>query len=180
MTNIPPYNARIQLRYDTSANWTTNNPILAEGEVGIQSDSSPVQVKFGDGITAWNSLSFWSNGTAYLAGAGILINNLTIAVDTTKVVDSTNASVNDIPIANGIGGYTWTTTSYKSTVGDGSSTLFTITHNLGSTDVLVSVIDLTSNEIVYPTVNIVDINDVTIKFSVAPTLNEMRVIVVKP
>lgn len=50
---------RIQLRHDIAANWTLVNPVLLEGEVGIETDTG--KQKFGDGTTAWNSLAY-SNG----------------------------------------------------------------------------------------------------------------------
>lgn len=50
----------IQLRRDTSANWTSVNPILAEGEMGLETDTN--KFKFGDGLTAWNSLSYFKSG----------------------------------------------------------------------------------------------------------------------
>ena len=46
----------IQLRRDTSTNWSAVNPILANGEVGIETDTR--KQKFGDGSTAWNSLAY--------------------------------------------------------------------------------------------------------------------------
>jgi hypothetical protein len=69
--------------------------------------------------------------------------------------------------------------TFAVTVGNGTGTTFTITHNLGSTDVLTSVVDLTTNKVIYPTVTIVDTNNVSVQFSVAPTINEMRVVVMK-
>ena len=50
----------IQLRRDTSANWTSSNPTLAQGEMGLETDTN--KFKFGDGITAWNSLSYFKSG----------------------------------------------------------------------------------------------------------------------
>jgi hypothetical protein len=47
---------RIQLRRDTSTNWTRNNPVLAVGEPGIETDTGIV--KYGDGVTAWNGLPY--------------------------------------------------------------------------------------------------------------------------
>ena len=47
---------QIQLRNDTAANWTSANPVLAQGELGIESDTG--KVKLGDGSTAWSSLSY--------------------------------------------------------------------------------------------------------------------------
>ena len=51
-------NSRIQQKYDTSSNWTTNNPVLLKGEMGIESDTR--KIKIGDGSSAWNSLSYIS------------------------------------------------------------------------------------------------------------------------
>lgn len=50
---------RIQLRHDTATNWTTANPILAEGEVGVETDTN--KFKIGDGITTWSELAYQGN-----------------------------------------------------------------------------------------------------------------------
>lgn len=47
---------QIQLRRDTAANWITNNPILAEGELGFETDT--LAYKIGDGIKNWNTLLY--------------------------------------------------------------------------------------------------------------------------
>ena len=47
---------RIKLRRDTAANWAANNPVLALGEPGLDLDRN--QVKYGDGVTAWNALGY--------------------------------------------------------------------------------------------------------------------------
>ena len=47
---------RIQLRRDTAANWTAYNPILLEGEPGIELNTD--QWKMGDGIHNWNDLPY--------------------------------------------------------------------------------------------------------------------------
>ena len=52
---------KIIQRHDTAANWTSVNPVLAAGEMGVETDTN--KFKFGDGTTAWNSL-------AYAAGEG--------------------------------------------------------------------------------------------------------------
>lgn len=46
----------IQFRRDTSANWTSTNPTLAQGELGLVTDTG--QYKIGDGSTAWSSLTY--------------------------------------------------------------------------------------------------------------------------
>lgn len=45
-----------QQRYDTAANWAANNPVLLEGEIGVEKDT--FKFKFGDGVTAWNGLEY--------------------------------------------------------------------------------------------------------------------------
>ena len=47
---------RIQLRRDGAQQWANVNPILAQGELGIEIDTS--RLKVGDGVTAWNSLKY--------------------------------------------------------------------------------------------------------------------------
>lgn len=49
---------QIQFRRDTSANWTSANPTLAQGELGLETDTS--KYKIGDGTTAWTSLAYGS------------------------------------------------------------------------------------------------------------------------
>lgn len=49
-------NIRIQLRNDISNTWVTKNPVLLQGEMGIESDTK--KMKIGDGTTAWNDLGY--------------------------------------------------------------------------------------------------------------------------
>lgn len=51
-----------QFRRDTAANWTSTDPVLAQGEIGLEIDSN--NIKVGDGVTAWTSL-------VYFTGTGI-------------------------------------------------------------------------------------------------------------
>jgi len=68
---------RIKLRRDTKANWATVNPILANGETGIEADTR--RTKIGDGVTRWNDLKY--------AGAGKFI------VDDTTINTEMGASI---------------------------------------------------------------------------------------
>lgn len=47
---------QIQLRNDTAAAWTAANPILAQGEIGIETDTRLIKV--GDGVNPWNDLQY--------------------------------------------------------------------------------------------------------------------------
>ena len=58
---------RMQQRRGTAAEWQTNNPVLALGEIGF--DTTNQNIRIGDGVTPWNSLSTVS-GPPGPAGAG--------------------------------------------------------------------------------------------------------------
>ena len=47
---------QIQIRRDTAANWTSANPTLAQGELGLETDTN--KLKIGNGSTAWASLGY--------------------------------------------------------------------------------------------------------------------------
>jgi hypothetical protein len=51
-------NALIALRRDVAADWTAANPVLALGEPGWETDTA--KLKVGDGVTAWNSLAYFT------------------------------------------------------------------------------------------------------------------------
>lgn len=47
---------QIQLRRGTAAQWSLANPILAQGEMGVETDTN--QFKLGDGVQTWSALSY--------------------------------------------------------------------------------------------------------------------------
>lgn len=73
-------NTRILLKYDTYANWTTNNPVLKAGEVAIATIASgntqevnsvtapQVLIKVGDGTSTYSALPFVSAKAADVYG----------------------------------------------------------------------------------------------------------------
>lgn len=93
MTTIP---ARFMWRRDTSANWTSEDPVLLDGEPGLETDTR--KFKIGDGATAWTSLAYFDGtvaesvrdiiGATLVQGTGIGItvddgaNTITIVLDT--------------------------------------------------------------------------------------------------
>lgn len=52
----------IRVRRDTAANWTATNPTLNSGEPGLETDTN--KLKFGDGATTWNALSYYGGAAA--------------------------------------------------------------------------------------------------------------------
>lgn len=68
----------IQLKRDTAANWSTNNPVLAVGEVGIVTDT--LKSKVGNGTDNWDTLEYLSTKS---------FNELTEVVVTTPSANQT-------------------------------------------------------------------------------------------
>lgn len=56
---------RIQLRRDSAANWTAQNPTLADGEIGVELDTG--KAKVGAGAVAWTGLPYLTGGGAMTA-----------------------------------------------------------------------------------------------------------------
>lgn len=83
---------QIQLRNDTAANWTSANPVLAAGEMGVESDTR--KAKFGNGTTAWNSLSYFP-GSAISALSDVTLTSpaatQVLTYDGTKWVNAATA-----------------------------------------------------------------------------------------
>jgi hypothetical protein len=93
---------RIQVRRGTASQWTSVNPILAAGEMGVESDTN--LFKFGNGSSTWTALAYANNSdvaigeisqdainTALSMGAGLTksyndgTNTIQITVDSTVV-----------------------------------------------------------------------------------------------
>lgn len=77
---------KIQLRRDTAANWSTNNPTPSAGEPCFETDTG--KLKIGDGITAYNSLSY-QGGTSDTA----------VTTDTAQTISGKKTFTNDIIIS---------------------------------------------------------------------------------
>jgi hypothetical protein len=76
---------KIQLRRDTAANWSTNNPTPSAGEPCFETDTG--RLKIGDGITAYNSLPY-QGGTSDTA----------VTTDTAQTISGEKTFTNDIVI----------------------------------------------------------------------------------
>jgi hypothetical protein len=85
----------MQQRRDTAANWTSNNPTLAAGELGLETDTG--KIKIGTGSTAWTDLAYAATGTvtSVTAGTGLsggtITSSGTIAINTAVTADLTTA-----------------------------------------------------------------------------------------
>lgn len=70
------------------------------------------------------------------------------------------------------------TQKYAEDIGDGATTDIAVTHNLGTTDVVVQVKEVATSEVVLADVTITSANVVTIGFGTAPASNAYRVVVI--
>jgi hypothetical protein len=104
--------ATIKGRRDTAGNWTSNNPTLNAGEIGIETDT--LKEKRGDGSTAWTSLAYSSPDK--ITGSTDQISKAWCTFDGTAT--GTNAPAADYNVTtvtrNSIGDYTVTFTSNMS------------------------------------------------------------------
>ena len=111
---------RIQLRRDTATNWTSANPILRAGEVGIETDTQ--RIKIGDGSATWSTrpyinilpselteLSQDAVNQALTAGNGITkvyddnANTITLSITNSVIEEAAQDAVNAALVAgNGI------------------------------------------------------------------------------
>jgi hypothetical protein len=130
--------------------WTQSNHYLTSfaGQTWVQLAGPGV-------FTAGNGINITSNIISAVAGTGITVTSGGINIDTASVV-----------------------TKYAANVGDGVATSYTITHNLNTRDVIVSVYDNSSPyaEVVCD-VQHTSTTAITLLFSVAPTSNQYRVVV---
>lgn len=90
---------KIQLRRDTAANWSRINPILADGELGL--DITHNKLKAGTGSTSWDHLPFLTSdeSASLVAGAYAAV----LGTDGVLTVPGTVSSTDGVTISTGRG-----------------------------------------------------------------------------
>ena len=66
---------------------------------------------------------------------------------------------------------------YAASIGDGVNTEYVVTHNLGTLNVSVTVIENSTGQFVVPEIERIDSNSVRITFGFVPDLNAYQVLV---
>lgn len=56
---------QIQQRRGTAADWTATNPVLAQGEIGYETDKN--RMKLGDGTSTWTNLPYFTGSVGFAA-----------------------------------------------------------------------------------------------------------------
>jgi len=127
-------------------------PVSAQPSLKWEDDAIQVKLNTSDGLEVTASGVGINNGTGLTFSAGAL------TLDT----------------ASGYG-----VRKYAASVGNGSLTSISLTHNLGTRDVTVHIYDNSSPYAqLEADVEHTDSNNVTVKFAVAPTTNQYRVVIV--
>jgi hypothetical protein len=140
---------RIQLRRDTAANWTSFNPILRAGEIGVETDTQ--RIKIGDGSGTWSSrpyinvlpselteLSQDAVNQALTAGNGITkvyddnANTLTISVDTSVIANKTYVDTAVSNLIDAAPALLDTLNELAAAIGDDANFVTTITSNIAT------------------------------------------------
>lgn len=99
-----------------------------------------------------------------------------------QVLTADSAQSSGMKWADATGGGGGGNAAYAETIGDGSATSFTITHNLGTEDVIVQLWDLTGTDPVEATgdastIEATDTDTVTVTFGAAPATDSYRVVI---
>lgn len=139
---------------------------VAEGTVNgdtVQMITTDGVITIGTTSTTWSLLG---GGTSYTAGNGINITGgaISAVANTGITVGSSGIGVDTSVVVR----------KYAANVGNGSSTSITLTHNLGTRDVTVSVQDSATYARVIVDWVATDVNNVTLTFAVAPASNAYR------
>ena len=147
---------KIQIRRDTSSNWTSLNPILGAGEIGFETNTG--KFKIGNGSSGWSALDYFldsSDLSAYLTTSTASTTYLTQSSASTNyatktyvdnsvlaVIDSAPANLNTLnELAAAIGddaNYASTVTAAlanKLDISTASSTYQTIVANVSNTEI---------------------------------------------
>ena len=98
---------RIQVRRGTASQWSTTNPVLAAGEMGVETDTN--KFKFGNGTATWSALSYANADTAGITEISQDAINAALSMGT-GLTKTYNDGANTITIA--IDDTVWANRSY--------------------------------------------------------------------
>lgn len=111
-------------------------------------------------------------------------------ITTADIEDFATASQNFVAVSQGAdeankslvtdasGNVTTVAHKFVTTIGDGTATSYTVTHNMGTKDIIVQVSDANTFEVVYANIAISTDNEIALNFASAPAVNAYRVIVI--
>jgi hypothetical protein len=133
------------------------------------------------GSTIINAAAVASGSVTIPAATDTLVGKQTTDTLTNKTMSGANNTFTNIPqsaVTNLTSDLTGVARKYVGTIGNGSSTAIAVTHGLGSQYVTAQVFDATSNDLVECDITLTSSTVTTFAFSVAPTTNQYRVVIV--
>jgi hypothetical protein len=175
------------LVYQGSWNASTNTPAIPAAAIGNKGYYYVVSVA---GTTTINANSVWSatdwivsNGTTWekVDNSEDLATETIAGVAEIATQAETDAGTDDQRIVTPLklATYSGRAKRFSSTFGDGAALTYTITHNLNTQDVVVSIRDVATNQVAIADVTATTVNTVTIAgFSTAPASNTLRATVI--
>ena len=154
----------------------TDGYILCARDSELQSLSSDTTTHFETLESQLNNYAETANGHTITANAVAISNadgKLTALTGTNGQVITFN--VDGLPVATTMqsGGVQ----KYSTTIGNGSSTSYTVTHNLGTSDICVSAVQVSSNQNVWIQYTINNTNSITLTFASAIASNSIKIVV---
>lgn len=156
---------------DSSAEYTTAAFVFVEeGTVNAATQwkvSTTGTIVVGTTAVSWTQ---WGAGSSYTAGAGLALsgNDFAVGAGTGIVVNANDVAIDPAVVVR----------KYATDIGDTTTTAFTITHNLGTRDVTVSIVGAASTwDAIMTDWSATTTNTITVNFATAPSTNQYRVTV---
>jgi len=170
--------------YDAATNTpdldsATNIAILTGDTYTVTTDGLffTEQVRIGDFLIAEEDMAA-SGGSALSKWTVVQSNvDLATAAATPAAAITGISSYDSADFAVTSGYVTLAPKSFKTSIGDGTATSYTVTHSLNSFDVIVQLYDLSSYDTVYADIVRTSADIVTVSFTTAPTSNDIRVLI---
>ena len=155
---------------------TTNGYIVCADDEEVQNIHSGLSLQISGLETLMRNYAQTTGGNT-ITGNAVAISNsdgeLTGLTGTNGQVIAFNAS--GVPVATTLS--TGGVKKYTTTIGNGSSTSYTVTHSLNTTDICVNAVQVSSNQNVWIQYTINNANQITLSFSAAVASNSIKVVV---
>ena len=163
--------------------------VLNADETGSPTQDGGIEIERG---TSANRILIWDESAGYWTlqqntGNHERISTYADSIEDATVTTGVSSGLNVVETLSGTDNrikeydveIDFTQFQYKTSIGNGSTLAYTVTHNLGSLDVIVQLYDNSTYDTVYADVVRTNTNQITVTFANAPSSNDIRVLVYK-
>ena len=163
--------------------------VLNADETGSPTQDGGIEIERG---TSANRILIWDESAGYWTlqqntGNHERISTYADSVEDVAVTTGVSSGLNVVQTLSGTDNrikeydveIDFTQFQYKTSIGNGSTLAYTVTHNLGSLDVIVQLYDNSTYDTVYADVVRTNTNQITVTFANAPSSSDIRVLVYK-